>query len=199
MTPTKPSLESCLLHLHKTDRTPSGYVILRNAKGCQVGDIFDLRDPESKKQLQLAYEQTYRTPEEQAAYNKKLLEETERERYKAAKKIKLADYEGPHGVFWDGVLYEDVGELMSDIDAAGNAGVKKPKYVWAARTVNHDYMTAEKIWHRLCAQLATDNPPEPVPGSEVILDNALKEFHQTNEDRLVAYDVDYNLAVELTS
>ncbi len=192
--PTKPSLDDCILHLHLKDDSKSGFVLLINGNGEQIGSLFDLRDPISKKNLEEAYRVAYLTPLERVAETFQKKREEEATRYEAAKKISLAEYDRPLGVFFNNIYYDDFDVLQMEIMLF--KAELRPKYVWAGKRGEIEKINAEWIWDKLCSFIPHDTP-EMVPGSDSMLNKALEEFFVTNSDRLSAIEPDYTLAILL--
>lgn len=182
----KPTLESRLLHLYTPGGKESGYVILLDKDGVNVGGIFDLKNPNEKEKLTSLFNYTYQTSEERLKFFYDQAAQEEADRYNNARKTSLANYSG--GIFHRDDFYEDYSILADKLK-----NDFPPKYVWASKKVRLERIWAKDIWERI-GEDVVDFPP-CVPGSDDLLNDALKEFFTTNEDKLAIDIIDYSLAV----
>jgi len=188
----KPSLESRLLHLHKSDGEKSGFVILLTSAGSQVPGIFDLKDEHSFEYLKDCYEKEYETDNERHLRFNSESGKKEEERFRRSQKIDEDSY--AEAVFCNDSYYNSTDELYDSFD--GDLP-DKPEYVWAAKPIKIHKYDADNIWELTTGELNIDELPEAARNSLVELDAALDKFYRQNKQVLFWYEPDYTRAIIL--
>ena len=190
----KPSLESRLLHLYKSDKTESGYVILLDKIGAQYGSaIFDLKNENTRKYLQECFDRAYETDEERYARQDKEFEAREQARFEKAEKIPESEW--GDGVFRDDNYYGDIEYLHEDLCMNG---LDVPVYVWAAKEVQPRLPDAHDIFDRILDDIRLEDYPEASSKSLRELDEALIKFYAENKNELTYFEPDTTKAILLT-
>lgn len=189
----KPSLESRLLHLYKSDKTESGFVILLDKFGQQVNvGIFDLRSENSRKYLQECFDRAYETDEEsRARYDR---EYAAKELSLFQKSQKIPQFEWPDGVFFNENYYSDIDYLHQDLCMNG---IDVPQYVWAAKEIQLRLPDASDIVDQIFANISLDDYPEASSKSARELDEALIKFYGENKVNFTFLEPDYSKAILL--
>jgi hypothetical protein len=190
----KPSLESRLLHLYKSDKTESGYVILLDKTGAQYGSaIFDLKNEDMRKYLQECFDRAYETDQERYARQDKEEEIRKQARFEKAEKINESDWSD--GVFFGDSYYCDIEYLQGDLCMNG---IDVPVYVWAAKESRPRLPDAHDIFDRILDDIRLEDYPEASSKSLRELDEALTKFYAENKNELTYFEPDMTKAILLT-
>lgn len=181
---SKPNLIDKLIHLHKSDGTQSGFVLLQGPDGKAQG-WYDLRDAGEKANLDKEFERLYETEDERKMRWAKEAIEHEERMFSAAKQVHE----------WDGPIYHN-DRFWLDISDIEDC----PRYVWAAKAIAFEPLTAEQIWSSYMEMLdiGGESGTEPELGSLARLNEALDAFHAENESNLNGfYEVDRSKVIML--
>jgi hypothetical protein len=190
---SKPTLESRLLHLYKSDKTESGYVILLDKVGAQYGSaIFDLKSEDMRKCLQENFDRAYETDEECYARQDKQAETREQALFEKAEKFPESEW--GNGVFLDDNYYCDIEYLHEDLCMNG---IDVPQYVWAAKEIQLRLPDASDIVDRIFENIHLDDYPEASSRSARELDEALLKFYNENKVNFTFLEPDYSKAILL--
>lgn len=191
---SKPILESRLLHLYKSDKTESGYVILLDKEGMQVGSaIFDLKKDTSRKYLQECFGRAYETDQERYARQDKEFETREQAGFEKAQKIPESEW--GDGVFFGDNYYNDTECLHENLLMNG---INVPVYVWATKEVQPRLPDAHDIFDRILDHICLEDYPEASSKSLRELDEALIKFYAENKNELTYFEPDTTKAILLT-